>query len=173
MYSYSSGKLFIMKSSDAGDQSFSFMDGWDLGVTGFLSCSLLRSPFARMHWIFGGLAIQQSVRRNYELASQVKLLDGFLYQMGIDRVALIGHGLGAVVAVQYAFEYPDIVDRVMAVSCPMNETVSVPGCAPLPLLIWPNGLLAKSALTEPVRADAPKTDPRAISSSWLGLNDLR
>jgi pimeloyl-ACP methyl ester carboxylesterase len=57
-------------------------------------------------------------------------MDGFLYEMGIGRVALVGHGLGAVVAVLYALRNPDVVDRVMAVSYPLDETASTPPALP-------------------------------------------
>lgn len=150
-----------------------FLHGWVgswrywIPVMQFTSVSF--RAYALDFWGFGDTAKCQT---EYELASQVKLLDGFLYQMGINRVALVGHGLGAVVAVQYALAYPDIVDRVMAVSCPMNGASVASrlySSSPADLAEW---LLGKSALTEPVRADAPKTDPRAISTSLAGIKQF-
>jgi pimeloyl-ACP methyl ester carboxylesterase len=119
-------------------------------------------------WGFGDTAKTPS---HYSLHSQVRLIDGFLEQMGIGRVALVGHGLGAVVAMLYALRNPGVVDRLMAVGYPLDETRVHPRlktAAPAELADW---LLAKSPQSEQVRADAVKTDPGAIAQSFVGLAD--
>ncbi len=119
-------------------------------------------------WGFGDTA-KEPLR--YSLEGQVRLIDGFLDQLGIARVALVGHGLGAVAAVLYALRNPGLVDRVMAVGYPLDETRVNPrlkSSTPVELTDW---LLGKSAQAEPVRAEAAKTDPRAIAASLVGLSD--
>ena len=43
----------------------------------------------------------------YTLEHQVKLLEDFVEKMGIPKLALVGHGLGAMIAVEYARRYND------------------------------------------------------------------
>jgi pimeloyl-ACP methyl ester carboxylesterase len=144
-----------------------WVGSWRYWIPVMQAASVSFRAYALDFWGFGDTA---KIPQNYALDNQVKLLDGFLYEMGIGKVALIGHGLGGVVAVQYALQHPEIVDRVMAVSCPLNDTLvntrlrttSAPELAE-----W---LLVKTPLTDPVRADAPKTDPLAITSSLAGLS---
>lgn len=105
----------------------------------------------------------------YSLESQAKLLDGFMESMGIGRIALVGHGLGALLALYYAMKHPDFVDRVMAVSCPMDESAVNPRlrtAMPGELAEW---LLGRTPITEPVLTDAPKTDVRALQVPFEDL----
>lgn len=144
-----------------------WVGSWRYWIPVMQAASVSYRAYAIDFWGFGDTAKHQP---NYSLDKQVQLVDGFLYEMGIGRIALVGHGLGGLVAIQYALKYPEIVDRVLAVSCPMNETNVNPRlrtASPLELADW---LLAKTTLTEPVRGDAPKTDALAISSSLAGLN---
>ena len=119
-------------------------------------------------WGYGDTA-KEPLR--YSLEGQVRLIDGFLEQMGIARVALVGHGLGAVAAVLYCLRNPGLVDRVMAVGYPLDETrvsARLRGGTPVELADW---LLGKTSQAEPVRVEAAKTDPRAIAASLAGLSD--
>src|SRR5689334_24434237 len=56
----------------------------------------------------------------YSLEQQATLLDRFLNEMGIGKIALVGHGLGGLVGMTFAARFPQSVDRVMAVSCPLD-----------------------------------------------------
>jgi pimeloyl-ACP methyl ester carboxylesterase len=119
-------------------------------------------------WGFGDTAKSAA---HYSLHSQVQLIDGFLEQMGIGRVALVGHGLGAVVAMLYALRNPGVVDRLMAIGYPLDESrvhTRLKSTPPAELADW---LLGKTAQGEQVRTDALKTDPGAIAQSFVGLAD--
>ncbi len=143
-----------------------WVGSWRYWIPVMQAASVAYRAYAFDFWGFGDTAKNQ---RRYSVDGQRKLLDGFLNEMGIARVALVGHGLGAVVAMQYALQHPEIVDRVMAVSCPLGETGVNPrlrSTAPADLVEW---LLAKSPLTEPVRGEAPKADAQAITGSLVGL----
>jgi pimeloyl-ACP methyl ester carboxylesterase len=149
-----------------------WVGSWRYWIPVMQAASVSYRAYAIDFWGFGDSAKSSP---NYDLSKQVQLIDSFLYEMGIGRVALVGHGLGAVVAVQYALQQPDIVDRVMAVSYPMNDTCVNPrlrAAAPVDLAEW---LLGKSPSSEPVRADATKTDTQAIlaSLSGLGANEVK
>lgn len=143
-----------------------WVGSWRYWIPAMQAASVSFRAYALDLWGFGDTA---KLPRNYSLNQQIQLIDGFLYEMGIGKVALVGHGLGAVLAALYAARHPDAVDRLMAVSYPLDETRLNPRLktsSPAELADW---LLAKSPLTEPVRADAPKTDPQAIAASLAGL----
>lgn len=55
----------------------------------------------------------------YTLEQQIALLDAFMLQLGLPKAALIGHGLGALVAAEFARLYPERVPRLMVVSAPL------------------------------------------------------
>ena len=52
----------------------------------------------------------------YSLDEQVKLIDDFMNEMGIGKIAIVGHGLGALVGMNFALRYKNSVDRVMAIN---------------------------------------------------------
>jgi pimeloyl-ACP methyl ester carboxylesterase len=144
-----------------------WVGSWRYWIPVMQAASVSYRAYAIDLWGFGDSAKQSE---KYTLNQQVQLIDSFLYEMGIGRVALVGHGLGAVVATLYALRNPDIVDRVMAVGYPLDETRVNPrmrNMLPADLADW---LLGRSALTEPVRIDAPKTDPQAISASLSAMS---
>ncbi len=101
----------------------------------------------------------------YSLERQAGLLAGFLDEMGIGRIALVGHGLGALVGLHFASQRPGSVDRIMAVSTPLDaDSVSVrlKTASPAELVEWlsdrrPESLAALS--------DAEKSDPLAVPNS--------
>lgn len=144
-----------------------WVGSWRYWIPVMQAASISYRTYALDLWGFGETA---KVPGNYSLDRQVQLVDEFLYQMGIGRVALVGHGLGAVVATLFGLRNPDVVDRVMAVGYPIDESSVHPRLrtsSPAELADW---LLGKTPLTEPVRTDAPKTDVQAIATSLAGLS---
>jgi pimeloyl-ACP methyl ester carboxylesterase len=106
---------------------------------------------------------------NYSLDQQALLLDRFLGEMGIGKIALVGHGLGALVGFAFIKQFPRSVDRIMAVNCPMSyEAVNVRmRTAPLAdLTAW---LSNRSPEVSIALTDASKADPQAVSASMAGL----
>jgi len=121
-------------------------------------------------WGFGDTAHEQS---HYSLEQQADLLNRFLLELGIGRVALIGHGLGALVAIWFSRKNPAMVDRLMVVDIPLDGIVAVNSrlrspASPADLADW---LLTRDLITEPARMDAPKADLKAITTSISSLND--
>lgn len=120
-------------------------------------------------WGFGDTA---RASENYPLNQQAALVEQFLEKMGIGKVALIGHGLGALVSLSFTHQFPDLVDRVMVSNCPLEIRAvhnRLRTSSPTELADW---LLEKNPVTEPVRADVPKTDPRAIAVSFQYLESV-
>jgi pimeloyl-ACP methyl ester carboxylesterase len=105
----------------------------------------------------------------YHLDRQVELINEFFNQMGILRSAIIAHGMGAMIALLFANKYPEVVDRLMLVSCPLDVHAfsgRLRSASQMELADW---LLGRLPLMEPVRTDAPKVDPLVVSST---LGDL-
>jgi pimeloyl-ACP methyl ester carboxylesterase len=144
-----------------------WVGSWRYWIPVMQAASISYRAYALDLWGFGDTAKHQA---GYTLNKQVELIDNFLYEMGIGRVALVGHGLGAIVAMLYALRNPDVVDRVMAIGYPLEEScvnTRLRSANPAELADW---LLGKDPLTEPVRSDAPKTDQQAIMASLIGLS---
>jgi pimeloyl-ACP methyl ester carboxylesterase len=59
--------------------------------------------------------------RSYSVLAQVKMLEQFLDQLGIPKVAIIAHGLGAMVATQFALRHPDKAVRMLLTSMPLFD----------------------------------------------------
>jgi pimeloyl-ACP methyl ester carboxylesterase len=57
----------------------------------------------------------------YPISKQMELLDEFLKQMGIPKVAFITHGLGAHVAIEFARQYPERIARLLLISAPLFD----------------------------------------------------
>ncbi len=105
----------------------------------------------------------------YSLDKQAELVNRFLQEMGIGKVALVGHGLGALVGFSYLKQFPATVDRMMAINCPFEyDSVNsrMKTAAMSELVEWLAGRApeATSALS-----DASKADPQAVSASMAGL----
>lgn len=106
---------------------------------------------------------------NYSLEQQSSLLDRFLMEMGIGKIALVGHGLGALVGMTFATRFPKSVDRVMAVSCPLAyEAVHtrLRTAPPLELSDW---LSSRTPEATTALSDASKADPQAVTASMVGF----
>jgi pimeloyl-ACP methyl ester carboxylesterase len=105
----------------------------------------------------------------YPIERQADLINRFLEEMGIGKVALVGHGLGALVGMSFVRQWPRSVDRMMAINCPTEYDAI-------------NGRMRTASLTELVDwlssrtpeavsalSDASKADPIAVSASLANL----
>ncbi len=101
----------------------------------------------------------------YSLDHQAELLNRFLEEMGIGKVAIVGHDLGALVGFAFLKKWHTSVDRMMAVNCPI-EYDSLNGrlknANMSELIDW---LSSKTPEAASALADASKTDPKAITAS--------
>ena len=70
----------------------------------------------------------------YNIAAQVNLLDELMQQLGVPKAAMIGHGLGAQVLLEFARLYPDRVARMMLSSAPLFDPGQLDTRQPEPLL---------------------------------------
>jgi pimeloyl-ACP methyl ester carboxylesterase len=144
-----------------------WVGSWRYWVPTMQTAAMSFRAYALDLWGFGDTA---HVPSYYSLEQQVTLLDRFMQKIGIGKVALIGHGLGALTAILFARKFPDVVDRLMAVNVPLEIKAVAPRlrspASPADLAEW---LLGKNPVYEPARTDAPKADLQAIT---ISLNNL-
>ena len=101
----------------------------------------------------------------YSIDQQADLLSRFLKEMSIGKVAIIGHGLGALVGFTFCGRWPQSVDRIMAISCPLyyDSIHQRLRDSSLPELI--NWLSSKTPEATTLLADASRADPMAVTMS--------
>ena len=127
-------------------------------------------------WGFG-----DSDRRadGYDIDSYVRLLDAFIENLGILHTALpiVGHSLGAVVALLWAARNPDRIDRIMAVSLPLVGTsINRRMMTPEALALFDRAFERQPTNFEALQLEARKADEHAVTNSVrsvMGLDMLR
>jgi pimeloyl-ACP methyl ester carboxylesterase len=146
-----------------------WVGSWRYWIPAMQAASISYRTYAIDLWGFGDSAKGPNL---YSLDQQVTLLDQFMQEMGIGKIAMVGHGLGAVVALLYAQRNARWVDRVMAISMPNGHHSLNPRLftsTQQELVDW---LLRGSSDSEAVRAEAPKTDPRAVQQTLAALQQI-
>jgi pimeloyl-ACP methyl ester carboxylesterase len=144
-----------------------WVGSWRYWIPTMQAASISFRTYALDLWGFG-----DTVKRpeHYHVDDQVKLVCDFMDELGIMKIALVGHGLGAVVGLQFLLRYPSRVDRLMLTSIPINSSgmnARFKSASQTELTDW---LLRKVPEAEPARLEASKTDPLAILTS---LDDLQ
>ena len=86
----------------------------------------------------------------YSLEHQIKLLEDFVVRMGMPKMALVGHGLGAMVAVEYARRHQDKVPRILISGAPLFD----PGDLNHRATILPEIINEQDTETQPEISDA-------------------
>jgi pimeloyl-ACP methyl ester carboxylesterase len=112
--------------------------------------------------------------QRYSLDAYVAQLDLFMEELGVIKASLVGHTMGAAVALLFAERYPDRVDRIMAVSTPLaaaaisKRLLASGGGSMLDRML---GRRAVSDYPE-VELEAAKTDPNAVVATARSLDTL-
>ena len=147
-----------------------FLHGWVGSWRYWISTMQVTSTSYRAYaldlWGFGDTAHNTL---NYSLEQQANLLDRFLNEMGIGKIALVGHGLGALVGMSFATRFPQSVDRMMAISCPLDYqavNARLRTGTPAELTDW---LSNRTPEATTALSDASKTDAKAITDSLAAL----
>jgi pimeloyl-ACP methyl ester carboxylesterase len=143
-----------------------WVGSWRYWIASMQVASTSFRAYALDLWGFGDTAHNVL---NYPIDQQASLIDRFLMEMGIGKIALVGHGLGALVGMSFATRFPQSVDRLMAVSCPLDYAAvnnRLRTATPSELTDWLSNRSPESTLA---LSDASKTDPQAITASMTGL----
>lgn len=101
----------------------------------------------------------------YTLDQQSDLINRFLEEMGIGKVAIVGHDLGALVGLSFLKKSQASVDRLMLINTPMDFdslNSKMKNSNNQELIDW---LSSKTPEATSALADASKTDLKAVSAS--------
>lgn len=146
-----------------------WVGSWRYWIPSMQAASTSFRTYALDFWGFGDSAKKTNY---YSIEQQINLLDDFLRALGIGKIALVGHGLGAIISMQFTQRYPDRVDRIMAIGLPFEEgaiSTRLASAPPTELADW---LLGNSPLSEVSQVEAPKADQKAILLSLTTLDNI-
>lgn len=152
-----------------------FLHGWVGSWRYWISSMQIASTSFRAYaldfWGFGESARNPG---RYAIDQQTDLLNRFLDEMGIGKVALVGHGLGALVGFNFCSRWTQSVDRMMAVSAPLFSDSINARMRTSSLQDLINWLGSKTPDATAALSDASKADAQAITDSISNLqsNDL-
>lgn len=117
--------------------------------------------FAFDLWGFGD---SSKARQMYSLQAYVDMLDQFVGKLGIATpVSLVGHALGAAVALRYTQQNPEQISKLVAVSLPLNGSYihnRLINTEPDSFM----KLLGRGNSFSEVDAEIRKTDPEAVAN---------
>ncbi len=145
-----------------------WVGSWRYWVLAMQASSVSFRAYALDLWGFGDTARGDPAL--YSLEQQALLLERFLQEMGIAKVALIGHSLGALIAATFTRRSPEMVDRLMCVDCPLDARSVSNRLRTDPPHILADWLTGRNADAEPVRVDVSKIDPQAIITSLTNMD---
>jgi len=143
-----------------------WVGSWRYWITAMQVASTSYRAYALDLFGFGDTAKEPL---KYSLEQQAGLLDRFLNEMGIGKIALVGHGLGALVGFQFIKQFPRSVDRIMAVNCPQSNdgiNAKLRTASMTELVDW---LATGGPESATALADASKGDPLAVTASMNSL----
>ncbi len=145
-----------------------WVGSWRYWIPSMQATSVSFRAYALDLWGFGDTS---KAKTRYSIDAQADLLYHFLDEMGIGKIALVGHGLGAIVSILLAHKNPEMVDRIMAVGFPFSvdqlssRLNSVP---PAELGDW---LLGNTPGSDAARTEASKADVDAITNSLASIQE--
>ncbi len=147
-----------------------WVGSWRYWIPAMQAASVEFRAYAIDLWGFGDTAKDPN---RYLLNAQRNMLDNFLDEMGIGKIAIIGHGLGAVVGMMFAEQYPKFVDRILAIGMPLETKLinnRMQQTAPEDLAEW---LLGATPEAQAARIEAPKADQNAILRTIDNLESIQ
>jgi pimeloyl-ACP methyl ester carboxylesterase len=92
----------------------------------------------------------------------------------VAKLALVGHGLGGLVALRFAAQHPEMVAKLMTINTPLNGAAIKPRFAASSVESLLDWLVGKIPGSEELFAEASKLDPTVLQSSleYISQNDM-
>lgn len=146
-----------------------WVGSWRYWIPAMQAASTSYRAYAYDMWGFGETSKEDS---HYTLNKQAELLDHFMNAMGIGKVALVGHGLGALVALLFAVKHTYLLDRVMVISMPVSGDGVLDWLSDLSPVELANRLLEQKTIGDAARTEAAKSDWKAILNSFEELQSM-
>jgi pimeloyl-ACP methyl ester carboxylesterase len=139
-----------------------WVGSWRYWIPAMQGLSISYRAYALDLWGFGDTPNRPE---KYSLDEQARLLNAFMEEMGIGRVALVGHGLGALVGLSFTRFFPDLVDRLVMTGLPLDKSMVNPRLRTASMAELMDWLLGKTPAADAARLEAPKADAEAIRIS--------
>lgn len=147
-----------------------FLHGWVGSWRYWISAMQIASTSFRAYAIdLFGFGDTLHDAKHYTIEQQADLLDRFLNEMGIGKVALVGHDLGALVGFNFIKGRPDNVDRIMAINVPLKYEDLNTRMRTAPASELAEWLTNRQPEAMTALSDASKVDPAAVAASMIGL----
>lgn len=143
-----------------------WVGSWRYWIAAMQAASTAFRAYALDLFGYGDTAHQAA---HYALDQQALLLDKFLGEMGIGKIALVGHGLGALVGFEFIKIFPGSVDRILAVNCPLTYDAVNIRMRTAPMSDLTSWLSNRSPEINVALAEASKADPLAVAASMASL----
>lgn len=97
-----------------------FLHSWVGSSTYWYPTMQMISGYFKSYAIdFWGYGASSKRTKMYSLESQLNSFSLFFDELGLSKAAIVGHGFGALIGMQFAEKHPEKVDRIMAISCPL------------------------------------------------------
>ncbi len=146
-----------------------WVGSWRYWVPVMQAVSVSYRAYALDLWGFGDTA---KIPQGYTIEQQAALVGDFLEQMGIGKIVIIGHGLGAVVGLLAALHSPERVDRLMLAAYPFGGQVVSPRLRTADAQEMAEWLIGRTWQTQPDFADVLKMDGEALRTSCEDMDHL-
>jgi pimeloyl-ACP methyl ester carboxylesterase len=147
-----------------------WLGSWRYWVPVMEELSVEYRTYAFDLWGFGD---SDRLDGRYEVETYVQLLNSFVENLGILQLPIVGHGLGAVVALLWAVRNPQRIDRIMGVSMPVvgtaiNRRLTEPGA----LGMFDKALNVQPPDFEALQLETRRADEQAVISSARSARGL-
>lgn len=137
-----------------------WLGSWRYWWPSMQALSAGQRSFALDLWGFGDSSKSDEL---YNLSSYVTMIDQFTTKMGmVQPLVLVGHALGAAVALHYAKKRPDMVTKVVAVSLPLQGDHIHSRLANTAPDTFASKILGKANNFAEVDSELRKTDEKAV-----------
>lgn len=143
--------------------------------------------YALDFWGFGESAkAAQATNSPYQIASYVQMVQQFMDTLGIYQAPIFGHSMGGTVALKYAIENPDRVQKVAVVGSPivgssLNPFLKLAGYGWIGNLVWQYPILLKAVMFSLLAGDSTRVrqmisrdvQRATVESFFRSIGDLR
>jgi pimeloyl-ACP methyl ester carboxylesterase len=147
----------------------SWSGSWRYWIPAMQAASISFRTYAIDLWGFGG---STKNLQYYSLSTQSILIQQFLDKMGVQKAAIISHGLGAAVATILAENSPERVDRIICVNPPSNQHIFSQELSTFPPSDLVNWLLNDSQDGEYAKLEAGMADRLAAHEAVESLKNV-
>ncbi|MEM7343658.1 MAG: alpha/beta hydrolase [Chloroflexota bacterium] len=147
-----------------------WLGSWRYWMSTMEAISHKNRTYAIDLWGFGD---SDKSKQRYNISDYIDLVDHFLDNMGISEAPIIGHSLGATVALEYAVRNPERVSKLMTVSLPLNtdainrKLTDLAHQSMLSKVMWWRQITHKE-----VQKETEKTDNSAIDISLQSVAQM-